>query len=253
MCCPIVINLALGAAPCYTLAMQINKGATQQELEHIAKRYARQLYRDVLQLRLRAQLVIAFLCLLNPPSIFGFFMIGAVMTAIFACFLAWAYTNNEPQLLQKALIWWYVWAATVYLINFVLRALLCRKLARHLNHYKDADLTNATPIPTPQHYSLRWEKDEDATHWQNLVLFHAPQRGLYALELVIENYNGTLESPPEGACATHTDEIAGDRIRYVALYRLEQGNHWLATSLSNAEGDEPEAYLTLLNTDLSVS
>lgn len=227
--------------------MHIKKNATQQELEATAAAYARNLYRDVMQWRLRAQLVIIFLCCINPPSIFGFFMMGAVLTALFVCFVAWAYLNNEPQLLQNALMWWYIWVGAVYVLNTILRALLCRKISLTLQHYKDADLTDATPIPTPQHFPLRWEKDEDATHWQNLVLFHAPQRGLYALELVIENYNGTLESPPEGACACHTEEITGDRIRYTALYRLEAGNHWLATALSNASDPAPEAYLTLLS------
>ena len=227
--------------------MHIKKNATQQDLEAAASAYARNLYRDVMQWRLRAQLVIIFLCCINPPSIFGFFMMGAVLTALFVCVVPWAYINNEPQLLQNALMWWYIWVGVVYLVNMVLRALLCRKISINLHHYKQPDLTDATPIPTPQHFPLRWEKDENATHWQNLVLFHAPQRGLYALELVIENYNGTLESPPEGACACHTEEIAGDRIRYTALYRLEAGNHWLATALSPATGSPPEAYLTQLN------
>lgn len=232
-------------------AMQIKTDATQQELETAAAQYARHLYTDVLQLHLRAQLVIIFLCLLNPPCIFGFFLIGAVMTALFVCFLMWAYYNNEPQLLQNALMWWYIWAAAVYLINFALRGLLCRKLSAHLHHYKEPDITTATPIAPPQHYKLRWDKDEDGKNWQNIVLFHAPQRGLYALQLVIENYNGSLESPPDGPCATYLEEIDGDRIRYTALYRLEVGNHWLATALSNADGDEPEAYLTWLNHNLS--
>ena len=230
--------------------MHISKGATQQELETEARIYARRLYRDVLQWSLRAQLVIIFLCFLNPPCIFGFFMIGAVMTAVFVCFLFWAYSNNEPELLQNALIWWYIWVGTVYLINLVMRALLCRKLSSHLHYYKIPDITTESPIPTPQQYPLKWEKDEEKAHWQNLVLFHAPVRGIYALELCIENYRGSIESPPEGACATYMEEIAGDRIRYVALYRLEQGNHWMATSLSNADGNEPEAYLTMLNADI---
>ncbi len=231
--------------------MQINKDATQQELEATAAQFARHLYRDVLQLHLRAQLVIIFLCLLIPPSIFGFFMIGAVMSALFACFGLWAYYNNDPQLLQNALMWWYIWAGTVYLINFILRAMLCRKLSTHLHHYKDADLTDATPIPAPQQYKLKWEKDEEEQQWKNLVLFQAPQRGLYALELVIENFKGTIESPPEGPCATYLEEISGDRICYTAIYRLEAGNHWLATALSNADGEEPEAYLTWLNQNLT--
>lgn len=233
--------------------MQIRTGATQAELKQAAQSYARKLYLHVLQLSLRAQLVIIFLCFLNPPSIFGFFMIGAVLTAVFACFVLWCYTNNEPEMLQHALMWWYAWAGLVYVVNFILRGLMCRKLSTNLHYYLDATLTDAEPIPTPQHYTLKWEKDEDGEHWQNLVLLNAPVRGLYALEMVIENYNGTLESPPEGACAMHIEEIAGDRIRYTGIYRLEKGLHWLATHLSNAEGNPPEAWLTQLNDPLEKS
>lgn len=228
--------------------MQIPTGATQAELEQAAKAYARKLYLHVLQLSLRAQVVIIFLCFINPPGIFGFFMSGAVLSGLFFCYALWCYTNREAEMLQTALMWWYVWVGLVYTVNFILRGLLCRKLSANLNYYLDATITDATPIPTPQHFPLKWEKDEEGTHWQNLVLINAPARGLYALEIVVENFNGSLESPPEGACAMHMEEISGDRIRYTGIYRLEKGLHWLATHLSNAEGNPPEAWLTQLNT-----
>lgn len=230
------------------MAMQIHKDATQPELERAAARYARTLYREVLQLNLRAQVVIIFLCLLIPPSIFGFFMIGAVLSALFFCFAFWAYSNNEPQLLQNALMWWYIWAGSTYLLNFLLRCLLCRKLATQLRQYKEADATDATPIPTPYNYPLTWHKDEDAQHRQNIVLFRAPARGLYAFELVIDDFDGTLDATPDFACAVHLEEIPGDRIRYLAIYRLEAGTHWLPHSLSHAGGaNGPQATLSLLS------
>ena len=226
--------------------MQIRKNATQEELEAAAGAYARKLYLDVMQMRLRAQLAIIFLCLVNPPSIFGFFMIGAIITAGFACFAGWAYSEGNMQLFHNTILWWFIWAATVYLINLILRALLCRKLSMHLKYYKDADLTDATPIPNPENHSIRWDKDDKGEHWQSLILFNAPQKGLYAFELVVEDYNGALDATPETPCAMHMEEIAGDRIRYVAIHRLEAGPHWLPFSLSNAEGKPPAASFCLL-------
>lgn len=230
--------------------MQIKKNATQEELEAIAKKEAHKIYRDILQLNLRAQIVIIFLCLFNPPAIFGFFMIGALLTAIFACCVAWAYMNNEVGILNTAINWWFIWAAVVYLLNFGIRALFCRRIAKQLPLYKpaDEDTDDVEGTTNPQAMPLRWEKDEEGAHWQSLVLFHAPVRGLYALELVIENYDGTLESCPECACATAIEEIPGDRSRFVGLYRLEAGKHWLPVSLTNANGEQgPEATLTQLS------
>ena len=226
--------------------MQIRKNATQEELEAAAGNYARKLYLDVLQMRLRAQLAIIFLCLFNPPSIFGFFMIGAVITACFACFAGWAYSEGNMQLFHTSILWWFIWAASVYIINLIIRCLLCRKLATHLKYYKDADATDATPIPTPQNHSIRWEKDEKGEHWQSLLLINAPKKGLYAFELVVDDFNGTLDSTPDHPCAIHIEEIAGDRIRYVAIHRLEAGPHWLPFSLSHAEGEPPVASFCLL-------
>lgn len=220
--------------------MQIHKNATQEELEQAAGHYARNLYLDILQLRLRAQLVIIFLCLFNPPSIFGFFKIGALLTAVFVCFMAWAYQNNEAELFHQALIWWYIWAATVYLLNFMIRALICRKVSTALHYYKDADdADGAEPIPHPHQYPLTWEKDAEGEHWQSIVLIQAPQRGLYAFELIIENFAGKLQHTPDFACACELDEIHGERIRYTAIHRLEAGAHWMPFALSPAGADAP--------------
>lgn len=229
--------------------MQIQKNATQEELEALAHAYARRMYRDVLQLHLAEQLVIIFLCLLIPPSIFGFFMSGAVLTALFVCFCAWAYINNEVQLLHNALMWWYIWAGLVYAINLLIRACICRKLSKHLAYYKDADDTDATPTPHLHQRPLTWEKDKEQQHWQSIILFEAPIKGIYAFEWVIENYNGSIEHAPEYACASHMEQIPGERIRYTALHRLEPGKHWLAISLSNAEGEQgPQATVSQLTT-----
>ena len=230
--------------------MQVHATTTQAELEAIAKREARTMYLDILQLRLRSQLVIIFLCLFNPPAIFGFFMIGAVLTAIFACCVAWAYINGEAAILHTALMWWYIWAATVYLLNFSIRAIFCRKVARQLASYKPADdaTEDAEAVTAPKSLPLIWEKDEENEHWQTLVLFRAPKRGLYALELTIENYDGSIESCPNCSCASAMEEIIGDRSRFLALYRLEAGNHWMPLSLTNANGNHgPEATLTQIN------
>ena len=241
-------GIANTSPSCYTARMHIHKGATQQELETAAAQYARKLYKEVMQLSLRAQIVIIFLCLLIPPSIFGFFMIGAVLSALFFCFAFWAYSNNEPQLLQNALMWWYIWAGGVYLLNFLLRGILCRRLAAQLKLYKEAEATDATPIPTPLNYPISWHQDEEAKHWQNIVLFQAPARGLYAFELIIEDFDGSLDATPDFACAVHMEEIPGDRIRYLAIYRLEAGPHWLPHALSHANGSTgPKATLSLLS------
>lgn len=224
--------------------MTIPPNSTQEELEEILSTHIRQSIRTVVLTGLLLSPFCYLRCLLNPLWVLGLKVPGIFVTALFTCYVGWQYVNGNPAAGESALLWWAVWAAIMLLIHYILFTLIPIELYRNSKRYQSPTST-APGTAAPQALTIPYKRNPEG-YPQAEVTFHAPKRGLYALQWDIEDYQGELIPVRENHItrAAYSQQSSRTIHSITEIYRLEPGSHLLCLRAANRDA-APPATVTL--------
>jgi len=204
---------------------------SQQELERMAQaceKKARAAY--IFSSGSLGLLLLSLLrCLLNPLSAIGLYAPGLLAAIAFLCLLAWQWQAGNRDTACELLLWWLVWAILAYAAGILLRALSWRTARARLRLYMQAEATAEEPLPDGA--APAWQWNGESGQWQAQAPVFAPQQGLYAWRLDVEDTACTLCAPLPTACGLIENAVPGLRNSYQIICRLEPGCHLLRLSL----------------------
>lgn len=178
-------------------------------------------------------------CLLNPLSALGLYAPGLLATIAFLCLLAWQWQAGNRDTACEMLLWWLVWAILAYADGALLRTLYWSTARKRLRQCMPAEATVEEPLPDGA--APAWQWNAESGQWQAQATVFAPQQGLYAWRLDIEDSACTLCAPPPKACGLIENAVPGLRNSYQIICRLEPGCHLLSLSIKTPGGGEPPA------------
>lgn len=224
--------------------MTIPPNSTQEELEEILSTHIRQSIRTVVLTGLLLSPFCYLRCLLNPLWVLGLKVPGIFVTALFTCYVGWQYVNGNPAAGESALLWWAVWAAIMLLIHYILFSLIPIELYRNSKRYQPPTST-APGTAAPQALTIPCKRNPEG-YPQAEVTFHAPKRGLYALQWDIEDYHEEFIPVRENHItrAAYSQQSTHPEHLLTEIYRLEAGSHLLCLRAANRDA-APPASVTL--------
>lgn len=207
--------------------MKIDRDTTQEELLLLRRRVTQKRFLRSTPLNIAMFLRYTLLFLLFPGMMFGF-KIGMFATLLFSCsLLGMLLADATHAALCCTAVWFSLGACIIVYITAreIQHARRERRLARL---YRPAEKEKKTAVVHPEQAELRWKnngKFKAATFY-----LKAPQRGIYALLLSIENYTGgrIIAEGKVGVCIVPTDEKAQGVRHALILYSLERGCHTLS-------------------------
>ena len=206
--------------------VKIDRNTTQEELLLLRRKVTRRRFLRSTPLNIPMFLRYTILFLLFPWMIFGF-KFGMLATLVYTCALLGMLLSDATQAaLCCSAVWFSLGACVIVYITAreIQQARRTRRLARL---YRPAEREKSGALVRPEQKELRWKKDGKSRTAS--ICLKAPQKGIYALLLTLNDYTGgrIIAEGKVGVCIVPSEgEVKGIRHALI-LYSLEAGCHTL--------------------------
>lgn len=226
--------------------METNGTMTQEQLRLFVQKEARKRLFDCPPFNIRYMLGTAVVCLLFPGIVLGQRRAIGVTIALLVCLLAtWLW--DAPVWLHRLLLFWGIWSGCAWLIwQFLVFLLGWGAWCRSRRWQRPSNTPATEAVCTPWEYVLHWKPETDTRYVSRFTL-HAERRGLYLLELKLnDEAAGELSWEGISACYEETEILPGVQDKRHAVFRLEPGCHSIRLIL-NTDKLPVKATLSQLN------
>lgn len=227
--------------------MKIDTETGQGELERL---YSGAIRREVLKsspLNLRMFLRYALLFMLFPGMVMGY-KVGMLMTLLFCGVLVGILMMGTEGAATLAMWIWLGLGMGVVL--WVHAGVLMKAVrdGRRRKQFRVAQVGLKHAVRQPERYHLKWHS-LGTDHLVAQMVLQAPKRGVYAVLLHIDGYDGRriTTGGVEGTCVVTSHGAVGKVFDALILYRLEAGLHELKWAVPDGRSKHPQAEVTQLN------
>lgn len=227
--------------------MTITQDTPQAQLMQLSDAVIKREFLKSTPLNLGKFLRYVLLYLLFPGMVFGF-AAGIVLTAAFCVALGGILVWGDASDASVAI---YSWLAAGIVIAVLVNIIVIRagwRECRRRAAFRPACPGLKHAVAAPENHAPRWH-EKDGFHIAEMTL-HAPERGVYAIFVTIQEYDGRqlITGGKTGTCTVQAEGKPGETFHALVLYRLEQGLHGLTWATPAKGRPAPAMTISLLNT-----
>lgn len=205
---------------------------TQEQLHRFVRQEARKTLLSCPPFNIPHMLGTAVVCLLFPGIVLGQSRAIGITVALLASLLAtWLW--DAPVWTERLLIFWGIWSSIVWILWQLILLLGGLSNLRRTKRWQKAAPADGEGLIAPWEHVLHWQAESDTLYVAHFIL-HAPEKGLYLLELKLQDEaaDSTLQWEGTPTCCEEKEILPGVRARHHAIFRLLPGNHAITLVLN---------------------
>ncbi len=219
---------------------------TQEQLRRFVAKEARKGLLSCPPFNIPHMLGTEVVCLLFPGIVLGQSRAIGITVALLASLLAtWLW--DAPVWTERLLIFWGIWSSIVWILWQLILLLGGLNSLRQTKRWQKSDSNENEGILEPWEHVLHWKAESDTLYTSHFTL-HAPQKGLYLLELKLQDgaADSTLQWEDTPTCCEEKEILPGVRAKHHAIFRLLPGNHAI-TLVLNTDTPPVKSTISQLN------